>query len=110
MLSTRTLVLESVPGNVSDRPRAIRFEAGVGDEIIDFEPAVLLEGKVNETRQQGYICILAHHCVSGETSTCSLVRQVRRVTWLAFNSTRWYDNVPMRITLHQHQRRAILPG
>lgn len=54
MLSTRTLVLESVPGNVSDRPRAIRFEAGVGDEIIDFEPAVLLEGKVNETRQ-GYI-------------------------------------------------------
>lgn len=55
MLSTRTLVLESVPGNVSDRPRAIRFEAGVGDEIIDFEPAVLLEGKVNETRGQGYI-------------------------------------------------------
>lgn len=49
MLSTSTLVLESVPGNVSDRPRAVRFEAGVGDEIIDFEPAVFLEGKVNET-------------------------------------------------------------
>lgn len=47
MLSTSTLVLESVPGNVSDRPRAVRFEAGVGDEIIDFEPAVFLEGKVN---------------------------------------------------------------
>lgn len=48
MLSTSTLVLESVPGNVSDRPRAVRFEAGVGDEIIDFEPAVFLEGKVNK--------------------------------------------------------------
>lgn len=47
MLSTSTLVLESVPGNVSDRPRAVRFESGVGDEIIDFEPAVFLEGKVN---------------------------------------------------------------
>ena len=49
MLSTSTLVLESVPGNVSDRPRAVRFEAGVGDEIIDFEPAVFLEGKVKRT-------------------------------------------------------------
>lgn len=39
-------MLESVPGNVSDRPRAVRFEAGVGDEIIEFEPAVFLEGKV----------------------------------------------------------------
>lgn len=48
MLSTSTLVLESVPGNVSDRPRAVRFEAGVGDEIVEFEPAVFLEGKVNE--------------------------------------------------------------
>lgn len=47
MLSTSTLVLESVPGNVSDRPRAVRFEAGVGEETIDFEPAVFLEGKVN---------------------------------------------------------------
>lgn len=47
MLSTSTLVLESVPGNVSDRPRAVRFKAGVGNEIIDFEPAVFLEGKVN---------------------------------------------------------------
>lgn len=46
MLSTSTLALESVPSNVNDRPRAVRFEAGVGDEIIDFEPAVFLEGKV----------------------------------------------------------------
>ena len=46
MLSTKTLALETVPGNVSDRPRAVHFEAGVGDEIIDFEPAVFLEGKV----------------------------------------------------------------
>lgn len=46
MLSTRTLVLEIVPGGVSDRPRAIRFEAGIGDETIGFEPAVFLEGKV----------------------------------------------------------------
>lgn len=46
MLSTSTLELEAMPGNISDRPRAVRFEAGVGDEIIDFEPAVLLEGKV----------------------------------------------------------------
>lgn len=46
MLSTKTLKLETVPGNVSDRPRAVHFEAGVGDEIIDFEPAVFLEGKV----------------------------------------------------------------
>lgn len=46
MQSTSTLVLEVVPGNVSDRPRAVRFEACVGDEIIDFEPAVFLEGKV----------------------------------------------------------------
>lgn len=46
MLSTSTLALENVPSSVSDRPRAVRFEAGVGDEIIDFEPAVFLEGKV----------------------------------------------------------------
>ncbi|CAM9165488.1 unnamed protein product, partial [Laminaria digitata] len=46
MLSTKTLALETVPGGVSDRPRAVHFEAGVGDEIIDFEPAVFLEGKV----------------------------------------------------------------
>lgn len=50
MLSTKTLKLETVPGNVSDRPRAVHFEAGVGDEIIDFEPAVFLEGKVSTGR------------------------------------------------------------
>lgn len=46
MLSTSTLALENVPSSVSNRPRAVRFEAGVGDEVIDFEPAVFLEGKV----------------------------------------------------------------
>lgn len=46
MLSTSTLALETVPGNVSNRPRAVHFEAAVGDEIISFEPAVFLEGKV----------------------------------------------------------------
>lgn len=53
MLSTRTLVLEAIPGNVSDRPRAVRFEAEVGDEIIDFEPAVFLEGKVRRLSSKG---------------------------------------------------------
>lgn len=56
MLSTSTLVLESVSGNVSDRPRAVRFEAGVGDEIIDFEPAVFLEGKVNKHVASNSLC------------------------------------------------------
>lgn len=46
MLSTSTLVLENVPRSLSSRPRAIRFEAGVGGEIVDFKPPVLLEGKV----------------------------------------------------------------
>lgn len=60
MLSTSTLVLESVPGNVSDRPRAVRFEAGVGDEVIDFEPAVYLEGKVKGAVVAGSRVVYLH--------------------------------------------------
>lgn len=54
MLSTKSLVLEDVPGNISDRPRAIRFIAKIGDEIIDFEPAVFLEGKVRTRSNRDY--------------------------------------------------------
>ncbi|CAM9153876.1 unnamed protein product [Ectocarpus fasciculatus] len=81
MLSTRTLVLESVPGNVSDRPRAIRFEAGVGDEIIDFEPAVLLEGKVENYLQAVLNC---QRKTLGNTLKRSLNRYPNqaRVEWL----------------------------
>lgn len=55
MLSTKTLALETVPGGISDRPRAVHFEAGVGDETIDFEPAVFLEGKVGNGTWLWYI-------------------------------------------------------
>ncbi|CAB1104525.1 unnamed protein product [Ectocarpus sp. CCAP 1310/34] len=81
MLSTRTLVLESVPGNVSDRPRAIRFEARVGDEIIDFEPAVLLEGKVENYLQAVLNC---QRKTLGNTLKRSLNRYPNqaRVEWL----------------------------
>mmetsp|Transcript_30055 Transcript_30055/g.92959 ORF Transcript_30055/g.92959 Transcript_30055/m.92959 type:complete len:230 (+) Transcript_30055:3552-4241(+) len=43
LLSTAYLELEDV---VDGRPRAISFVSGVGEEHVDFEPAVSLEGKV----------------------------------------------------------------
>lgn len=69
MLSTSTLVLESVPGNVSDRPRAVRFEAGVGDEIVEFEPAVFLEGKVNELANGGRVDFSSYRGVGQSPDT-----------------------------------------
>ncbi|CAM9114065.1 unnamed protein product, partial [Sphacelaria rigidula] len=81
MLSTSTLELEAMPGNISDRPRAVRFEAGVGDEIIDFEPAVLLEGKVEAYLQEVLEC---QKKTLGNTLKRSLQRYPNqaRVEWL----------------------------
>ncbi|CAM9207540.1 unnamed protein product [Chrysoparadoxa australica] len=50
-LATRELVLQEVPKSVSDRPQASHFVAGVGKEVVAFEPAVALEGKVESYLQ-----------------------------------------------------------
>lgn len=44
---TSSLALEDTPANPSSRPRAVRFVSSVGNEMFDFEPAVLLEGKAS---------------------------------------------------------------
>ena len=43
LLATASLRLES---SSASKPRAISFISGVGEEQVDFEPAVSLEGKV----------------------------------------------------------------
>ena len=95
LLATARLQLESV---ANDRPRAISFISGVGEEQVDFEPAAAMEGKV-----EMYLQVILN--AQRETLQKNLERSRKRyplqprIEWLLDISPSGHSSDPAQIAL-----------